>query len=97
MKIRIGNYLIDGEWGNYVVSLIKVVGEKAQKENAGNEYVSDQRFYGSLYQALNSLLNAKLAESDEVTVRELKEQINAIGKELKALADEIDKQQKENQ
>ena len=96
MKIRIGDYEIEGEWGNYTVGKVMTVGAKGNKDNVGNEYIADQKFYGSLYQALFSLLNAKLAEADEVTVKKLTEQINTIGKELKELADKIDKQQKEN-
>ena len=95
MKVSIGNYVIEGEWGNYTVGRVKVVSQQVGAKNAGKEYITDQRFYGSLYQALFSLLNAKLGDADEVTVRALTAQINMIGKELKELADEIEQQQKE--
>ena len=84
MKYEIGDYVIEGHRGDWVVSERRISeGDK----HKGEEYYSDQQYFGRLYQALYYLLNCKLGESDEVTVNELVELINNHCKEIKRLAD----------
>ena len=85
MKIQFGNYTVNGTHGDWIVSETKTVTKKGQE--IGNEYEADNRYFGTLYQALFYLLNAKLSESDLVDVRELKDLINKHCREIKNIVE----------
>ena len=86
MIMEIGNYVIEGARGEWTVTEKKTVKDKESK-NAGEEYLSDARFYGRLYQALFSVLDSQLADADKVSVKELTRLINTHAKEIKEIAD----------
>jgi hypothetical protein len=83
MEIRFGNYTVKGTRGDWTVSEAHVSkGEKTK----GEERDKDAVYYGTFYQCLAYLLNAKLGEADKVDVRELKQLINTHCIDLKHIA-----------
>ena len=90
MIITIENYKITGKKGDWVVSETKTVQDKKSK-NFGDEVEADRRFFGRLYQALFYLLDCKLSDMGKVKVRKLIEVINVNAKEIKNIADELEK------
>lgn len=85
MKIKIGEWLIDGASGDWVVC--KETTKTDEDTGEVKDVQGQNAYYGTLYQSMLCVFNRKLSEADAKDAKEIVDTINAVGKEIKEAAE----------
>lgn len=76
------DYQIVSDSMQYILQERKVVGEG---DNKGNEYWTNEGYYGKIYQALKGYKELQIRNSSVTTVGELMDLIRKLDKKIEAL------------
>ena len=88
MNIKHGEYNVEGRLGDWTVYKTKMTKDD---EGVEKETTSNQSHHATFYQCLFKIFNGKLSKEEAADLREAITVVNRIGKELKEVADEIDR------
>ena len=88
MKIKINNYEIKGQKGDWIVT------DKSptiNKKTGEATFKNDKDYFATLCQALCFVMNSKIGEYDKLMARELISVIHKEALEIKEIADKLEK------
>jgi hypothetical protein len=84
MKLKIGEWTVEGKHGDWIVA-------KTRHNKKGEETgLGDQHYFGRLYQAMLFIKHHKLQESDASDVQSIIDAIHSEGKAIKEAADTVE-------
>ena len=84
MRIKLGNWTVTGESGDYIVEEWGIKNKMENHKIVGTQFGVTKKFnYGNLYQALNEIISQEVSNSGAKDVAEIKTRLRELSDEFK--------------